>query len=367
MAEADQISIIIKTIQHNCDVSDGRDHGIYSMCTMVLKLRNLYKWEHGIEPWQEAEPADLLDWIDRKEKYWESIATASFTAIGVNGCRYAADDILEINTMLAPYNLVYGAGHGRSMKAVFFLAEKLEEYHLEGCRVVLLGNEKAKEMASPFAMAQDGIVYIRKDSLRYFLWDQIQELRASCREALQRFFALYGLAGNGQLDQQVFKEKLDEIVEKELNLFIYHEIGEVLENSFDSSTLEKILRTFPGSVIELVCRTIKDLLADTHPQGVLGYVIKEKRETSLCLYIGLLDGLRKALFPEIFQVWSHFSGNGDWHHIEEARRQCRARVTEIAGLIEHIAQHIGHKPDEFVHDRFVAEIVSPLGLEMPRR
>jgi hypothetical protein len=367
MAEADQIPGIIKSIQHNCDISDGRDHGIYSMCTMVLKLRNLYKWEHGIEPWHEAEPADLLDWIDRKEQYWESIATASFDTVRVNGQQYSPDNVLEINTMLTPYNLVYGAGHGRSMKAVFFLAEKLEEYRLEGCPVILLGSEKAKEMASPFAMAQDGIVYIRKDSLRYFLWDQIQELRASCREPLRRFFVLYGLTGNGQLDQQIFKEKLDEIVEKELNLFVYHEIGEVLENTLDSSTLEKIVRTFPGSVIELVCRTIKDVLADTHPQGVLGYVIQEKRETSLCLYIGLLDGLRKALFPEIFQAWSGFSGNGDWRRIEEARQQCRSRITQIAGSINRIAHHIGHKPDAFVHDLFAGEVISPLGLEMPRR
>ena len=44
--------LLLKTIKHNCDISDARDNGIYSICTLVLKLRNLYKWEHGLEPWE---------------------------------------------------------------------------------------------------------------------------------------------------------------------------------------------------------------------------------------------------------------------------------------------------------------------------
>ena len=75
----------IQTIQHNCDISDARDNGIYSICTLVLKLRNLYKWEHGIEPWAEPEPADLLDWIEAKENYWETLAEKDFLPLPVNG------------------------------------------------------------------------------------------------------------------------------------------------------------------------------------------------------------------------------------------------------------------------------------------
>ena len=46
-------SRVLDTIRHNCDISDARDNGIYSICNLVLKLRNLYKWEHAIEPWQD--------------------------------------------------------------------------------------------------------------------------------------------------------------------------------------------------------------------------------------------------------------------------------------------------------------------------
>lgn len=357
---------IIRDIQHNCDISDARDHGIYSMCTMVLKLRNLYKWEHGIEPWQEAEPADLLDWIDSKENYWQTIAEQSYRQIKLNGSLYPPEDLLRINNVFDKKGLVYGCGYGRSMKAVFFVAEKLEELSVSGCRIFILGKELAKEMASPFAMSQEGIIYIRRESLRYFLWDQIQELRSSCRTSFRHALQLHGvLDGKGQLAQDLLKEKIDGIVDAELSLFIYHEIGELLQKTLDSETLQKIIITFPASVIELVCRSIKDILADTHPQGLLRHLILQERETSLSFYIGFLDGLRKILFPEIFEAFNTFLLNSDWQVIEQAREKCRKRNLELARRVKIIAGEIGIKSDEDVQKTFHSQIVEPLGLDIP--
>ena len=59
-----------QAIQHNCNISDARDNGIYSICTLVLKLRNLYKGENGLEPWDEPDSPILLDWIYAKENFW---------------------------------------------------------------------------------------------------------------------------------------------------------------------------------------------------------------------------------------------------------------------------------------------------------
>jgi hypothetical protein len=282
MTASYQDSSVVEDIQHNCNISDARDHGVYSMCTMVLKLRNLYKWEHGLEPWQEPEPADLLDWIEAKENYWKTIAEEPYRQLGINGRTYSPADSDEINAKLGDKKMVYGAGYGRSMKAVFFLAEKIEQRTVAGCSVFILGKEIAKEMASPFAMAQDGVVFIRKESLRFFLWDQIQELRSSCRSSFRHALRMYDLLQDEQLDQQKFKNSLDNIVDAEMDLFIYHEVGEALQTTLDSSTLQTIVSQFPGSLYELVCRSIKDILADTHPEGLLAHLIREQRETSLC-------------------------------------------------------------------------------------
>src|SRR5210317_802782 len=137
----------LKTVKHNCDISDARDNGIYSICTLVLKLRNLYKWENGLEPWQEPDSPVLLDWIAAKEEYWESIHDEPFLHIPVN-CEKVDPFLLPtINEYLASENHVYGAGYGRSMKAVFFIAEVLENRVVEGTPVLILGEEKARELS----------------------------------------------------------------------------------------------------------------------------------------------------------------------------------------------------------------------------
>ena len=331
-------SALINTIQHNCDISDAKDHGIYSMCTMVLKLRNLYKWEKAIEPWEEPEPPDLLDWIDKKEKYWQTIADQSFRSLAINGKSHDPADLNSINAAFDHRGLVYGSGYGGSMKAVFFVAEKVKEQSIGGKRILLLGKELAKEMASPFAMAQDGVVYIRKENLRFFLWDHIQELRSSCRESFRHALDLYGvLDTKGELDQQKLRHQFEALVEQETALFIHHEIGELLQTTLDSATLQKVISRFPASLIELVCRAIKDVLADTHPQGVLAHVIEAERETSLSFYIGFLDGLRAQLFPEIFQAFHDFRTTSDWQLIERARAVGRGRNMELAVKIRNLA------------------------------
>ncbi len=366
MSSLAEFTPFLRDLQHNCDISDARDHGIYSMCTMVLKLRNLYKWEKGLQPWEEPEPAVLLDWIDTKENYWATIAEESFRPLSVSGKMLAPLELEEINAALNESRLLYGAGYGRSMKTVFFLAEKIGQRDYEGCPVIILGKERAREMASPFAMVQDGLIIIRKESLRSFFWDQIQEVRSSCRGSLLQALRSYGVFKGGTLDRGLFIDSLDTIVEQEMNLFIYHEVGEILQTTFASEALQAIIGHFPGSVMEFVGRAVKDILADTHPQGLLAYAIREQRESSLGFYVTFLDGLREKLFPEILKAWRLFVADRDWNHIEQARAACRERNQQVAERIQEISRMIGNEPDELLVNRFNNRILAPLGLERPK-
>ena len=141
-----QDSSFAETIQHNCDISDARDNGIYSICTLVLKLRNLYKWENHIAPWDEPEPQEILDWIASREEYWATIEKNSFLPLPVDGHSIDPFQIAAVNTYLHAPGLVYGAGYGRSMKSIFFLAELVEKKTVEGCPVMILDKEIAKEL-----------------------------------------------------------------------------------------------------------------------------------------------------------------------------------------------------------------------------
>ncbi len=366
MATHPELTSFTRDIQHNCHISDARDHGIYTMCTMVLKLRNLYKWEKGLQPWEEPESADLLDWIETKENFWARIADESFRTLVVCGKTLPPLDLEAINAALQGEKVLYGAGFGRSMKTVFFLAEIIERRKTEGCPIVILGKEWAREMAAPFAMVQDGLIIIRKDALRFFFWDQIMEVRSSCRSSIQHALQPYGVFNNGKLDRELMKAALDNIVDQEMNLFIYHEIGEILQTTLDSEALRTIIGHFPGTVLEFVGRAVKDILADTHPKGLLAYIVREQRQSSLGFYLSLLDGLRERLFPEIAAAWQLFASDRNWTHIEQARATCWERNRQVAEQIRAITETIGKDPDDLIMQRFNSRILSPLGLEKPK-
>jgi hypothetical protein len=358
----------LRTVKHNCDISDARDNGIYSICTLVLKLRNLYKWENGLEPWQEPDSPVLLDWIAAKEDYWETIQSEPFSRVSINGEEVDPFQLPIINGHLSSGNHLYGAGYGRSLKAVFFIAEVLEDRLVEGCQAMILGKEKARELSSPFAMLQDGVIYIRKEPMRFFFWDQIQEVNASSRIAMQQALACYGLSnGACSSDRQKLIEMFDTIIDQELEIFIYHEVGESQKNSLNSKVLKKIISAFPGSALELVARAVKDILADTHPNGLLGHILAREKKSSLGFYVSFLDGMRKHLFPEISEASQQFWKSGDWSLIEKARKESRTRNEEIACRLQQLSQRLDTDSPERIHIWAEKNVLAPLGLQVPAR
>jgi hypothetical protein len=360
---------LLQTIKHNCDISDARDNGIYSICTLVLKLRNLYKWEHALQPWEEPDSPVLLDWIAAKEDYWETIQGEPFSAIPVNGENIDPFQLPLINNHLSGANQVYGAGYGRSMKAVFFMAEILEDRLVDGCPTLILGKEKARELSSPFAMLQDGIIYIRKEPMRFFFWDQIQEISPSCRPAMQQALEAYGLMKEGcALDRERLITVFDAIVEQELEIFIYHEVGERQENMLNSDVLKKIIVAFPASALELLARAVKDILADTHPRGLLSHIVGLEKKSSLGFYMSFLDGMRKFLCPELYEASKDFWDNGDWSPMHKAIRRCRKSNEGIAVKLQELSQKLeqGEHPEK-VRQWAEIHVLTPLGLQVPDR
>lgn len=358
----------LKTVKHNCDISDARDNGIYSICTLVLKLRNLYKWENGLEPWQEPDSPVLLDWIAAKENYWETMQSEPFSHIPINGKGVDPFQLPVINGHLSSGNYLYGAGYGRSLKAVFFIAEVLEDRVVEGCQAIILGKEKARELSSPFAMLQDGVIYIRKEPMRFFFWDQIQEVNASSRISMQQALACYGLIEDSCFfDREKMIEIFDIIIDQELEIFIYHEVGESQKNSLNSKVLKKVISAFPGSALELVARAVKDILADTHPKGLLGHILAREKKSSLGFYVSFLDGMRKHLFPEIAEASQQFWKSGDWSLVEKARKESRTRNEEIAGRLQQLCQRLDKDSPEKNQIWAEKNVLAPLGLQVAAR
>lgn len=354
-------------VRQNCNISDARDNGVFSICTLVLKLRNQYKWENGLEPWQEPESAVLLDWIADREAGWNTLTAQDFEPVVVNGSQFDPFDAAAVNHAIATAGLCYGAGYGRSMKAVFFLAEISAHRLVAGCPVIIMGRELARELASPFAMVQDGIIYIRREALRYYFWDQLQEISPSGRCDLRQAMRRYGLEPvNGVYQKEGLVTGFEDLIDRELEMFIHHEVGEILEDALDSKTLQQFIAAFPHSPIEFLARAQKDILADCHPQGLLAHIIAEEKESSLGFYAAFLDGIRKVLFPELGDACRQFWENGDWLVVDAARETCRTRSLERAAVIRRLCGRLAAaEPAGAVAAAAEKELLTPLGLQRP--
>jgi hypothetical protein len=310
-----QIDDIARQVLTNCNIADSRHAGLYSICGLALRLRDLYKWENRLDPWIENDSSEVLKWIGNKEKVWEELAEKEFKDIQLIGHRFDPFDVKGINEVLEPYGFIYGGGYARSLKPSFFLAALEAKKEISHIAVFILDREFARDLLTIPAFSQDNCIYIRKESARLFLWDQIFYVKKSGRYALRFGLENYGLKSEAPED---LHRNLYRIAENESDTYIYHELGEIRDTVFDRNTWQEIIAAFPHSPVELLTRTIKDLLADTGEYGTLPHIIKERKTASLAFYVAFLESFTKVLFPHIVDAFQDFTQKRDWELIEKA-------------------------------------------------
>ena len=309
------IDDITRQILHNCDISDAYHAGMFSICGLALRLRDLYKWEKGLPAWEESDSAEVLEWIESKENKWESYPENDFEELTINGRTFDPFDTGGINTILEPHNIFYGAGYARSLKPTFFLADIAEKTSLGVNRIYTLGRELARDLLTIPALTQEDCVILRQESARLFLWDSIFYIKKSARPALK--FALDSCGLKNQ-EPKALQPHLTTILAALKETYIYHEIGELHDTDFDRDTWREIIAAFPHSPVEYLARAVKDLLADTNDYGTLRYIVKERKTASLAFYTAFLDGLAKEFFPEFLTSFQRFTWTGDWGIIDQA-------------------------------------------------
>ncbi|MCJ7773403.1 MAG: hypothetical protein MUP22_09760 [Desulfobacterales bacterium] len=312
-----ELENITKQVLYNCDITDAHYAGIYSICTLALSLRNLFKWEKGLDPWIEKNPTEVLEWIDHREQKWEHLAEENFTEISIQDKKYDPFDTENINALLEPYSLLYGAGYARSVKPTFFLADLEEKKAVNGCSVYFLGKELARDLFTCPAQSLSNHILIRKASAKAIFWDQIFYITKSGRNALSFALGKYGLNLN---NHEALHQHLDRIMENEIESYLYHELGEIKDTVFDKEIWHEIIASFPHTPVELLVRTVKDLLANTSRHGLLNFIIKEQKQASLGFYIAFMDSLTKKLFPEIIEAFESFTRRQNWDMIKKAVR-----------------------------------------------
>ena len=329
------IKSITRQVLYNCDISDAQHAGLYSTCGLALRLRDLYKWEHHLSPWEEKDTSEMLDWIGEKETLWEKLANAKHKNIEIRGQQHDLFDTSAINAVLEPQGLLYGAGYAFSLKPTFFLAEIKNKRTNNGYSVYTLGRELARDLLTLPALTQAQQILLRTDSARLYLWDQMAYIKKSGRPALR--FALEHCGLKTQ-DPATMRQHLPIILAAQTDNYIFHEIGELSDDSFNPDIWREMIANFPHSPVELLARGLKDLLADTHPSGTLHHLIENRKMAGLGLYVAFLDGMLKELFPHLRPAFNHFTKTQNWSIIKEVtiegHHDAKQMVSEMMALYQ---------------------------------
>ncbi|SMC26925.1 hypothetical protein SAMN02746041_02814 [Desulfacinum hydrothermale DSM 13146] len=355
--------LLREQVRYNCLLAEAHHGGTLSVCGLVLRLRDHYKWEQGLPPWREPEPSDLLDWIETREARWEEIDSEGFTSLRIGSELLDPFQVERINDVLVPEGLVYGAGYVAGLRPSFFLGTLREIQYLDDVRVLMVGKELARDIFASPAMRQGSIIYARHHPMVSFLWEQIFERRPSARNALHFALAQYGLDMEAvSADPNGHADRLYAISEEQLATWVHHELGEMRQSLFDNAMWREIVASYANSAVEVYARVLKDLAADTDETGLLAHITTARKAASLGFYVAFLRPFTKLLFPEILRAFRVFRQSRDWATIAAARDRARQRITRQIEDLVRLHRQGESRGRPWAKRAIEEELIAPLGI-----
>ena len=309
------IDELIPQVRLNCLISDAAFWGYYSTCGLLLRLREQYRFEEGIPPGLPVDIRNVGPWIEKREAEWQRLEDEPLRDIVLEGKTYAPFDSESVSSLIESEGFVYGGGHGVYMKPVFFLAELNSRSTLGGTTVLKAGRELVRDLSIHPAMSRGNVIIARSDMVHAMLRDRFEEYRASTRKGmLAAAFEAYAASPDA------IEADIRKVADSELETFIHHEYGEIIESSRLGPDWAGLLEALGTSRTGLELRGLKDALADTTEGGMLSHIIGGQKAGSLYFYISSLTGLRYTLAAAVRKAAKKFAGSGDWRAIEQARR-----------------------------------------------
>lgn len=306
---------LVETVQKNCHITDARYARDMTLCTYLLEMRQYYRWENEL-PYSLSLPKDDLGaWLTEREQLWSALETDSFAPLPLAPEPLDPFDSEQANRALIPEGYVYSAGYGRFRKPHFFLGSLLKRETREGFTVLISGCEYARDLIAPPAVSQSGVIYLRRESVRRFLWEKFEEWQwRKTNDNLSRAFACYDF----ERDTDAALEQMTDI---EGEAMILHEVGEGLAGRAFGPRWGELIEALPGKKLEILARSVRDHLADC--LYTLPRLIERSADCSIYFYFANLDGIRKALFPQLgeaYAQWLESRDAGALHEVIAAGR-----------------------------------------------
>ncbi len=292
---------LVQQVLHNCAVSDAHHARDYSLCIYLLKMREFFRWEHGLGFSERLPKEQLGEWITAREQQWETLEEAEFSTLNYAGSEHGPYDTAPLNQALEGTGLIYSGGLC-GPKAHFFIAELEGREEQDGAIIYTSGRELARELTAPPALSLGESIFLRRESLRRMIWERLEEWGGEDKErAIAHTAACYNFKGD-------FDAALEAMTDDELATLREHELGEVAVGRELGSEWEAMLATLPRSRIEFQLRAIRDHLVDC--RYTLPKILDEGRDAALHFYLANFDAMRKAIFPELIEAYQGYI-NGD--------------------------------------------------------
>lgn len=294
---------LVEAVQRNCHISDARHARDKTLCTYLLEMREFFRWEYEVPLSQRVSKDELGDWMTRREALWDELEEAPFESLPVAGRNFDPFDIDAINRELVPQGLVYGAGVGRFHKPHFFLGRLLRKEQRDGLTIVVSDCEYARDITAFPAAMQNGVIYLRQESMRRWLREKIELWGLKQSDgALKSALDCYGI----HADEEA---ALDRMLEHESETVVLHEIGEVAADRVLGPAWPELVAALEHRRAEIFARAVRDNLADC--LSTLPALLAQEAACSLHFYFANFEGMRRALFPRLTAAYGRWREEGD--------------------------------------------------------
>ncbi len=289
---------LYETVQKNCHISDSIYAQDYGLCTYLLKMRELYRWEKKLSFTAKLPQQDLGEWLMAREQLWETVAQEPFTDLPIADQYYDPFNSTAINQVLLPQKLVYSGGYGYFCKPIFFLGRLQQHNWQEGLEIFIVADEYVRELTAPPAMSQGSTIFIRQEAVQRTVWETLEGWQWQKTENhFTKLLETYHV-------HQDLEAALAKITQDKIESLINHEIGEVYAHHLLGEDWENMLIELSGSKAELFARAVRDNLADC--LVTLPRLIELTSTTTLLLYFANFKGIRKTLFPALIKAYQQW-------------------------------------------------------------
>jgi hypothetical protein len=282
---------LVEAVQRNCHIADARHAREMTLCTYLLEMREFYRWESGIPLGDPLVRPAVGEWLTAREALWETLVEDDFGAVPVGAAQHDAFAVAEINRMLVPQGLVYGAGIGRFGKPHFFLGRLDRIEAQDGLTVLVCECEYARDLTTMPAALQGDTVIVRREALRQWLWEKAEAW------ALKRTPGAFARALDAHGHAADPAAALERMTDAETHSLILHERGEHAAGRLLGVAWEDRLACSAKRRAEILMRAVRDNLADC--LVTLPALVERQAWPSLWVWFANFDGMRRELFPAL--------------------------------------------------------------------